>query len=143
MNEINPLQNAAYSQMAGQLRPINQPVEPSKPDNVSIDSPSKNEFTAAKIEAYSNKDSLEQKPNLDRKAIGEEQMLKAMEKAMKLIAGKSTFLEFSIHEKTKQIMVKVKDNDTGEVIREIPPEKSFDFLAKVWEMTGIIVDERR
>jgi len=29
------------------------------------------------------------------------------------------------------------------VIREIPPEKSLDFLAKVQEMMGLFVDVRR
>ena len=35
------------------------------------------------------------------------------------------------------------DVDTDEVIREIPPEKSLDMLQKMWEMAGILVDERR
>ncbi|HEX3029893.1 MAG TPA: flagellar protein FlaG, partial [Clostridia bacterium] len=47
------------------------------------------------------------------------------------------------HQKTKQIMVKVIDSDTGDVIREIPPEKTLDMVAKMWEMAGIVVDERR
>jgi flagellar protein FlaG len=40
-------------------------------------------------------------------------------------------------------MVKVLNTDTGQVIREIPPEKNLDFVAKLWEMAGILVDERR
>jgi flagellar protein FlaG len=40
-------------------------------------------------------------------------------------------------------MVKVKDRESGEVIRELPPEKSLDFLAKVWEMAGLLFDEKR
>lgn len=75
--------------------------------------------------------------------ISDEQLIKAIERAIKAMQGANTALEFSIHEKTKQIMVQVKNADTGEVIREIPPEKSLDFLAKVWEMAGILVDERR
>ena len=39
--------------------------------------------------------------------------------------------------------IKVVDADTNEVIREIPPEKSLDMLQKMWEMAGILVDERR
>jgi flagellar protein FlaG len=52
-------------------------------------------------------------------------------------------MEFSIHEKTKEIMVKVINSDTKEVIREIPQEKILDMVAKMWEMAGILVDERR
>ncbi|WP_442602613.1 flagellar protein FlaG [Paenibacillus sp. KN14-4R] len=75
--------------------------------------------------------------------ISEEQVIKAIDRAIKAMQGASTSLNFSVHEKTNQIMVKVINNESGEVIREIPPEKSLDFLAKVWEMAGILVDERR
>jgi flagellar protein FlaG len=40
-------------------------------------------------------------------------------------------------------MVKVLDKDTGKVVREIPPEKILDMVAKFMEKAGIIVDERR
>ena len=54
-----------------------------------------------------------------------------------------TRCEYSYHEKTKRVSIKVFDDETGEVIREIPPEKSLDMLQKMWEMAGILVDERR
>ncbi|WP_246079540.1 flagellar protein FlaG [Paenibacillus piri] len=76
-------------------------------------------------------------------SLSDEQMVKAIERAIKAMQGKSTSLEFSIHEKTRLISVKVKNNDNGEIIREIPPEKTLDFVAKLWEMAGILVDERR
>ena len=75
--------------------------------------------------------------------ISEEQLIKAIERAIKSMEGSMTALDFSIHERTKQVMVKVINKDTGEVIREIPPEKNLDFLAKVWEKCGILVDEKR
>jgi flagellar protein FlaG len=76
-------------------------------------------------------------------SISDEQVVKAIERAIKAMEGKSTSLEFSVHEKTRQIAVKVLDKNTGEVIREIPPEKQLDFVAKLWEMAGILIDERR
>ncbi len=75
--------------------------------------------------------------------ISEKVVIDAIEKANKAIMGTNTQFEFSIHEKTKQIMVKVVDSESHEVIREIPPEKILDMVAKMWEMAGIIVDERR
>lgn len=79
----------------------------------------------------------------DQIGISDEQVLKAIEKALKNLAGKTTSLQFSIHEKTKHVMVKVVNSENGEVIREIPPEKNLDFLASLWEKAGILVDERR
>jgi flagellar protein FlaG len=79
----------------------------------------------------------------DHLTLGDVQMIKAIERANKALEGRSTSFEFSIHKKTKQISIKVLDKDTGEVIREIPPEKTLDMVAKMWEMAGILVDERR
>ncbi|MEO3947295.1 flagellar protein FlaG [Gorillibacterium sp. CAU 1737] len=76
-------------------------------------------------------------------SISDEQLIRSIERAIKAMEGASTQLDFSIHGKTKQIMVKVLDKESGKIIREIPPEKTLDFVAKMWEMAGILVDERR
>lgn len=76
-------------------------------------------------------------------AVGEEELIKAIEKANKAIQGINTTFEFKIHEATKQIMVKVLNKETGEVVREIPNEKILDMVASLWEKAGIIIDERR
>lgn len=54
-----------------------------------------------------------------------------------------TRCEFSYHEQTKRVSIKVIDKDTQEVIREIPPEETLDMVEKMWELAGILVDERR
>lgn len=80
----------------------------------------------------------EYKPTLPEKTV-----IEAIEKANKKLSGVIAEFEFSIHEKTKQISVKVINKDTKEVIREIPPEKILDIVAHLWEVAGIIVDEKR
>lgn len=54
-----------------------------------------------------------------------------------------TRCEYSYHKETNRVSIKVINDDTNEVIREIPPEKSLDMLQKMWEMAGILVDEKR
>ena len=54
-----------------------------------------------------------------------------------------TRCEYSYHKETNRVSIKVIDKDTDKVIREIPPEKSLDMLQKMWEMAGILVDEKR
>ena len=76
------------------------------------------------------------------KDVSSEIINKAIERANKSLAAESTKLSFSIHEKTKEIMVKVVDTNTGEVIREIPSEKLMDRLANVLENIGWLVDEK-
>ena len=54
-----------------------------------------------------------------------------------------TRCEYYYHKKTNRVSIKVIDRDTDEVIREIPPEKSLDMLQKMWELAGMLVDEKR
>lgn len=54
-----------------------------------------------------------------------------------------TRCEYFYHKRTNRVSIKVIDRDTDEVIREIPPEKSLDMLQKMWELAGILVDEKR
>ena len=75
--------------------------------------------------------------------ISEKVVIDAIERANRAISGANRKFEFSIHEQTKAIMIKVLDADTNQVIREIPPEKILDMVARMWEMAGLIVDERR
>ncbi|MGN7169665.1 flagellar protein FlaG [Paenibacillus cellulositrophicus] len=75
-------------------------------------------------------------------SLADEQLIRAIDKAVKALEGPSTVLEMSVHEKTNQIMVKVLNKDTGELIREIPPEKTLDLVAKMMEITGIIIDQK-
>lgn len=50
---------------------------------------------------------------------------------------------FGIHDDTNRVMIKIVDKDTKEVIKEFPPEATLDMIAKVWELAGILVDEKR
>ena len=51
--------------------------------------------------------------------------------------------QFGIHEGTNRITIKIVDKETKEVIKELPPEKTLDMIAKAWELAGLMVDERR
>ena len=78
----------------------------------------------------------------NRKRYTEDEIINTIETANKELIAYDRRFEFSIHEKTKQIMVKIIDVTNDEVIREIPPEKILDLVAAIWEISGIIVDER-
>ncbi|WP_461205749.1 flagellar protein FlaG [Clostridium sp. DL1XJH146] len=65
-----------------------------------------------------------------------------IEKLNKVMFGTDKHFEFSVHKKTNQILVKVVDTETNEVIRELPPEKILDIVAKMEEMVGMLVDEK-
>ena len=49
---------------------------------------------------------------------------------------------FGIHDKSNRVTIKIIDKTTKEVIKEYPPEETLDMIAKVWEIAGILVDEK-
>lgn len=84
--------------------------------------------------------------NLDinvKKQANEQEVIRKIEQANKHFKTFDRKLEFSIHEKTKEIIVKVINTEDDSVVREIPSEKILDMIAKLWEMTGMFVDEKR
>lgn len=68
--------------------------------------------------------------------------MKDVNELNKLI-NRNTVAEFGYNEPTNRITIKIKDKETDEVIKEIPSEKALEMLAKVWELAGILVDEKR
>lgn len=75
----------------------------------------------------------------------EQDSSKQLKKAVETMNRKMQNAEaiFGVHDKTDRITIKIVDKDTKELIREVPPEKTLDMLAKAWELAGILVDEKR
>ena len=70
-----------------------------------------------------------------------DQVKKAVEKLNKNMSNSEAI--FGIHDATNRVTIKIVDKETKEVLKEIPPEKSLDMIAKAWELAGILVDEKR
>ena len=69
-----------------------------------------------------------------------EQAVEKLEKTISEI--KHNKLEFSIHEETGRTVVKIVDQDTGKVIKQLPPEELLDLAAKLEEMSGVLFDKK-
>lgn len=69
----------------------------------------------------------------------------AIKKAVEEINKKMKNSEavFGIHDGTNRVTIKIVDKKSKEIIKELPPEKTLDMIAKVWEMAGLLVDEKR
>lgn len=72
-----------------------------------------------------------------------EQLKKAIAEMNRRINNSNEEAVFGVHEDTNRIMIKITDKETKEVIKEFPPEKTLDMIARIWEMAGILVDEKR
>ena len=82
--------------------------------------------------------SIDSSAAADQKAT--EQAVEKLEKTLSEL--KHNKLEFTVHEKTGRTIVKVVDQDTGDVIKELPPEELLDLAAKLEEMSGVLFDRK-
>ena len=57
--------------------------------------------------------------------------------------AKNSEAVFGVHDETNRITIKIVDKETKETIKEFPPEETLDMIAKVWELAGLMVDEKR
>ena len=85
-------------------------------------------------------DAAEKDENVDRKTGSGKEIRKAVDEINKKAVNSEAI--FGIHEKTNRVMIKIIDKDSKKVLKEYPPEKTLDMIAKVWEMAGLMVDEK-
>ncbi|TJX66280.1 flagellar protein FlaG [Soehngenia saccharolytica] len=100
----------------------------------TIDSTSFNKEIKIKTEIEANLDNT--------RAYDPKKLFEAVDEANKYLFKDSDHFEFKVHERTGRIMVKLVDNESDKVIKEIPPEKILDLVASIWDLVGILVDER-
>lgn len=76
----------------------------------------------------------------DNRQMSEETMKQTLSDINKKLSN--TECIFGIHKATNRVMIQIVDKDTKKVVKELPPEKTLDMIAKAWELAGIMVDER-
>ncbi len=128
MSAPRPVEKAADEFNEGSMQNVAEPV-----DNVTL---SVNAAQAKDGENGKGQNSQQQEPSASAEAVK-----KAVEELNKKMAN--SVAQFGIHEETNHITIKIVDKESRKVIKELPPEKTLDMIAKVWEMAGLLVDEKR
>ena len=123
-----PAEKSADEFTEGSMQNAAQPV-----DNVTL---SVNAAQAKDGEKGNGQNQQQEQPSASAEAVK-----KAVEEMNKKMAN--SVAQFGIHEETNHITIKIVDKETKKVIKELPPEKTLDMIAKVWEMAGLLVDEKR
>ncbi|CAM4275248.1 flagellar protein FlaG [Paenibacillus tarimensis] len=72
----------------------------------------------------------------------EQRLSKDINEMIQLMQGRETTVERSVHEETNQIIYKISDKASGELIREIPERKLLDMAAKLMELNGLLIDKK-
>ncbi len=91
-------------------------------------------------------DAEDGEPGIQQVQIPEKEPSKSsIDAAMSLLNSQieRTHCAYTYDEETKRISIKVFDDETEELIREVPPEKTLEAIKKIWEIAGIIIDEKR
>ncbi|MFB6468943.1 flagellar protein FlaG [Cytobacillus sp. Hz8] len=101
-----------------------------------------------KPEALQTKTALNISTN-DVKEDSQEQTQFQQKKVQEVVKGLNDFIEpsrtslkFEYHEKLDEYYVKLIDENTHEVIREIPSKKVLDMYAAMKEFLGLMVDKK-
>lgn len=98
--------------------------------------------TQAAVQDFSlNPDADKDSNSTEERGVSDKQLRKAVNDLNKQLTNSEAI--FGIHEKTNRVTIKIVDKSTKEVIKEYPPEQTLDMIAKVWEIAGILVDEKR
>jgi len=77
-------------------------------------------------------------PEKDVERVSE--VVDAVQESMDMIKETNNHLLFSVDEQTEEVMVKVTNKDSGEVIREIPSQEFLDLAANFEQMVGLMFD---
>ena len=148
---IEGIRSAVGSTVAGASQNIVKPMTSSETKEVDVQS---NQQAAASADAAviskANQQNTGNGSSEDGRDKEQEQEKQFSDKQMKQRISdinrrlnNNTIAEFGYHDETNRVTIKIVDKDTKETIREIPPEKTLDLIAKAWELAGILVDERR
>lgn len=78
----------------------------------------------------------------DKQSLDKSEMASMVDKLNEFIEPLRTTLKFRMHEKLEDYYVEVVDQETKEVIREIPPKEMLDMYAEMAELMGIIIDKK-
>lgn len=114
-----------------ELRGISQGRQGSMDSKQYLDKTIEQNLDKTKINNTSNNEDVKQK---DLKS--------ALDKLNKFLEDNKTHAEYSVHKKLKDVMIKIVDDKTGQVIKEIPPKKILDMVAKMCEMVGMLFDKK-
>jgi len=73
----------------------------------------------------------------------EKQIKDAITNANNKMKERATRCEFSYVDDINRISIKIIDRNTDQVIKEIPSEDTLKMIEKLYELAGLLVDEKR
>lgn len=89
-----------------------------------------------RVEKHVNESQENQPKNIENTM---DDLKKSLEKIKTFLRSEA---EFTIDRELNMIIIKIKNADTGEIIRQIPPEVAVKIAKNLQELIGVLFDER-
>lgn len=80
--------------------------------------------------------------NVKDEEAKERQLKSAVTQVNSKLKSTRTRCEYTYDDTVNRIAIKVIDEETGDVIKEIPPEETLKMIEKMWEIAGILMDKK-
>lgn len=128
--QTKQVQKVSDYKTAADNKEVSVPENSANVDNATV--------TVARTETKNPKQGSDER---ERQSANNEKIKKAVEQLNKNLSNSEAI--YGIHEESNRVTIKIIDKDSKEVIKELPPEKTLDMIAKVWELAGMLVDEKR
>lgn len=100
-----------------------------KSDNIQV-------VTSDKLNVLDEKIPSNEKEKV--KTSNKEEVEKALKKLNNFLEDEPVHAEYSVHKDLKVVMIKIVDDNTKDVIMEIPSEKILDMVASMCKQAGLI-----
>ncbi len=83
-----------------------------------------------------------QKENTQKEPVTKEKLQTVVHGMNQFLKESNTHLKFKFHDELKEYYVTIVDNQSQEVVREIPAKKMLDMYAAMTEFVGLMVDKK-
>lgn len=103
-------------------------------DNVEGYHPRMNTSEKEQVKEVRAEEPVEKEPS-------HEEILKAVDDMNNAMQYMNEKVSFSYNEKVNRVVIRVKDRDTDEVIKEIPSKQSIRLLEHIHDYLGMVVDK--
>ena len=117
------------------IRPI--PIDPVMREKIDAGSPA-----TAQVSRTKGKETSQPQRPLQNDSQSADEIQQDIAKINDQLESMNRSIRFSIDEGTKDIVVRVVDENTGEVVMQIPPDEMLRLRERLSEMSGLLVREQ-
>ena len=100
--------------------------------------------TVATPRSSNNRSSAAEQPRkvLQKQTRSAEEIHKDVKAINEQLKSLDTSIRFSVDEKADEVVVRIVDKDSGEVIRQIPPESMVRLRESMKDLSGLFVEKK-